>query len=89
MNGNGIEEFAMVIDVPAERLSEWERTLRRTIPPHGIHCDIRTASLVILAVIADTEFQAIDMAERWLHYLAQGALPPIPINLNPQPAEEV
>ena len=89
MNGNGIEEFAMVIDVPAERLSEWERILRRAISPHGIHCDIRTASLVILAVVADTEFQAIDMAERWLHFIAQGALPAIPINLNPQPAEEV
>ena len=89
MNGNGFEEFAMVIDVPANRLPEWERTIRRSIPPHGIRCEIRTASLLILTVEEDTELMAIDKAERWLHYLAQGGLPPIPINLNPQPAEEV
>ena len=89
MHGNGFEQFAMVIDVPASRLAEWERTLRRSVPPVGIICDIRTACLLILTITADTEMEAIDSAYRWLRYLAQGALPPIPINLNPQPAEEV
>ena len=84
-DNNGIEEFAMLIDLPDAREREWDRAIRHAPIPHGITCAVRTPRLLILTVQSDTEFEAIEKAERWLRYVAQSALPPIPLNLNPQP----
>jgi hypothetical protein len=88
-NDSGIQEFATVLSIPAARLTEWSRLLQRARPPQGITITVRTPTLALFTVEDDMEFTAIGRVERWLEFLAGSALPPIPININPQPAHEV
>lgn len=84
-----IQEFAMVISLPRERLGEWERILRHAQPPHGIHCQVRGPLLLMIQVEADLQFEAIERAEKWLRYLGHTALPPFEVQCNPQDSSMV
>ncbi|MGC4046695.1 MAG: hypothetical protein QM758_23125 [Armatimonas sp.] len=83
------QEFAMVIGVPTGRDHDWARTIQSARPPAGISCQVRSPELLLLQVQAETEWEGIEKVERWLHYVGQNMLPPVSLNLNPQPSSEV
>lgn len=79
----------MVISVPTGRDNDWARAIQAARPPAGISCQVRSPMLLLITVRADTEFEGIDKASRWLNYVGQNVLPPVSLNLNPQPSSEV
>jgi hypothetical protein len=83
-------DFAMLIQVtPSERLSEWERLLRKAEPEENMSVDIRKPTLLMFAMKDDFEFIAIDRASAWLERIAAQANPPISLAFNAQPSEEI
>ena len=85
-----LHEFATVLHVePTDRASEFERRMRMTRPEPGMRVEIRSSNLAMFVVEADIEFLAIERVESWLQGIAKAMTPPIRLNVNPQPSQEI
>lgn len=84
-----IQQFFLVLGIPTERQTDWERVLRRAYPPTGVRAEVRNPLRILCAVEETVEFIAIARVEKWLRYLADSAMPPIPLNINAQPCGEL
>lgn len=90
MFDGSLHEFATVLHVePESRAPEFERQMRITRPDPGMRVEIRSAHLAMFVVEADMEFLAIERVESWLHGIANTLRPPVRLNVNPQPSQEI
>ena len=80
-------DFAMVISVASECLSDWERALRSAQTPSGMTMAVRNASLALFTVAAMQEYLAIEKAQQFLESVAKHA--GVRCALNAQPSGEV
>jgi len=76
-------DFAMLIQVtPQSREAEWYNLLKKATPEPEMCVEIRSPNLVIFAIGADTEMDALDRAEEWLRGLVAGVSPPISLTFD-------
>jgi hypothetical protein len=83
-------DFALLISVsPENRIEEWGRLLERAAPDNNMSVSIRKPTLVLFAVKAEVEFQAIERAEDWLKGIANEMRPEVTLAFNAQPTDEM
>ena len=76
-------DFAMLIQVtPPGREAEWHNLLKKATPAPEMCVEIRSPNLVIFAIGADTEMDALDRAEEWLLGLVAKVNPPISLSFD-------